>query len=140
MASADHEPNAVQVSKTADGVTTITISRKHRRNAVGQYLVHIAKQSNVLLTRGPLLQQTAQQPANYTKHSSASKMTQHRKSASSTATTGTSALDLTFTSYPPRTILPNRRVTTAPSSTPITASKKGTSDPWAHRDSFQRSP
>lgn len=35
MASTDHEPNAVQVSKTADGITTITISRKHRRNAVG---------------------------------------------------------------------------------------------------------
>lgn len=34
MASTDQEPNAVQVSKTADGITTITISRKHRRNAV----------------------------------------------------------------------------------------------------------
>jgi hypothetical protein len=37
MASEDHEPNAVQVSTTADGITTIIISRKHRRNAVGQY-------------------------------------------------------------------------------------------------------
>ncbi|KAH8585768.1 ClpP/crotonase-like domain-containing protein [Bisporella sp. PMI_857] len=31
---ADSEPNAVQVSKTLDGITTITINRHHRRNAV----------------------------------------------------------------------------------------------------------
>lgn len=30
----DTEPNAVQVSKTADGITTITLNRPHRRNAV----------------------------------------------------------------------------------------------------------
>ena len=33
-ASFDKEPNAVQVSKTADGITTITMNREHRRNAV----------------------------------------------------------------------------------------------------------
>lgn len=31
---ADTEPQAVQVSKTSDGITTITINRLHRRNAV----------------------------------------------------------------------------------------------------------
>lgn len=30
----DSEPNAVQVSKTDDGITTITINRPHRRNAI----------------------------------------------------------------------------------------------------------
>ncbi|KAF5013871.1 hypothetical protein FDECE_152 [Fusarium decemcellulare] len=30
----DTEPNAIQVSKTADGITTITINRAHRRNAI----------------------------------------------------------------------------------------------------------
>ena len=30
----DSEPNAVQVSKAPDGITTITINRSHRRNAV----------------------------------------------------------------------------------------------------------
>lgn len=34
MASTDNEPQSVQVSQTDDGITTITISRKHRRNAV----------------------------------------------------------------------------------------------------------
>lgn len=34
MASIDNEPDAVKVTKTAKGITTITISRKHRRNAV----------------------------------------------------------------------------------------------------------
>ncbi|CZT14450.1 related to 3-hydroxybutyryl-CoA dehydratase [Ramularia collo-cygni] len=34
MTSIDKEPDSVQVSQTADGITTITISRKHRRNAV----------------------------------------------------------------------------------------------------------
>lgn len=33
-ASFDSEPNAVEVTKTADGVTTITMNRAHRRNAV----------------------------------------------------------------------------------------------------------
>lgn len=37
MAFVDHEPNAVRVSKAAEGITTITISREHRRNAVGKY-------------------------------------------------------------------------------------------------------
>jgi enoyl-CoA hydratase/carnithine racemase len=32
--SFDKEPGSVQVSKTAEGITTITIGRKHRRNAV----------------------------------------------------------------------------------------------------------
>ncbi|KAJ3561728.1 hypothetical protein NPX13_g8832 [Xylaria arbuscula] len=32
--SFDKEPNAVQVGKTADGITTITMNRQHRRNAV----------------------------------------------------------------------------------------------------------
>ena len=50
MASADHEPNAVQVSKTTDGITTITISRKHRRNAVGQCQNHTERSSNMTLT------------------------------------------------------------------------------------------
>ncbi|KAL3961367.1 hypothetical protein ACCO45_002890 [Purpureocillium lilacinum] len=31
---ADSEPNAVQVSKTEHGITTITINRHHRRNAI----------------------------------------------------------------------------------------------------------
>ncbi|KAI0468804.1 ClpP/crotonase-like domain-containing protein [Xylaria cf. heliscus] len=31
---ADAEPQAVQVNKTADGITTITINRPHRRNAI----------------------------------------------------------------------------------------------------------
>lgn len=31
---ADTEPNSVQVSKTSDGITTITINRLHRRNAI----------------------------------------------------------------------------------------------------------
>ncbi|KAF4467216.1 enoyl- hydratase [Fusarium albosuccineum] len=30
----DTEPNAIQVSKTADGITTITINRAHGRNAI----------------------------------------------------------------------------------------------------------
>lgn len=34
MASPDHEPNAVHVSKTAKGITTIAISRPQRRNAI----------------------------------------------------------------------------------------------------------
>lgn len=34
MASIDNEPDAVKVTKTAKGITTITISREHRRNAV----------------------------------------------------------------------------------------------------------
>lgn len=34
MASIDNEPHSVKVSRTDDGITTITISRKHRRNAV----------------------------------------------------------------------------------------------------------
>ncbi|KAF4984196.1 hypothetical protein FDECE_17136 [Fusarium decemcellulare] len=31
---ADTEPQAVQVTKTTDGITTITINRQHRRNAI----------------------------------------------------------------------------------------------------------
>ncbi|KND92197.1 hypothetical protein TOPH_03157 [Tolypocladium ophioglossoides CBS 100239] len=30
----DNEPRAVRVSKTADGITTITLDRQHRKNAV----------------------------------------------------------------------------------------------------------
>jgi enoyl-CoA hydratase/carnithine racemase len=32
--STDNEPDAVQVSKTLEGITTITINRPHRRNAI----------------------------------------------------------------------------------------------------------
>lgn len=140
MASADHEPNAVQVSKTADGITTITMSRKHRRNAVGQYGNNISRHSNMALTTVPSLQQTAQQPASSTQHSSTSKTTQRKKSASSTATTAASAQASTFTNSLPKTTLPNPKLTTAPSSIRTTASKKGTSGPWDHRDSSQGNP
>jgi hypothetical protein len=48
MASVDHEPNAVQVSKTAKGITTITLSREHRRNAVGEESSNHNIQSRVI--------------------------------------------------------------------------------------------
>jgi enoyl-CoA hydratase/carnithine racemase len=34
MAAVDAEPNAVQVTRTSNGITTITINRENRRNAV----------------------------------------------------------------------------------------------------------
>jgi hypothetical protein len=140
MTSTDHEPTAVQVSKTADGITTIIISREHRRNAVGQYKESTEKLPKEALTSVPSLQQTAQQPASSTQPSSPLKQTQHKESAFSTATTVTSALASISTSCPPRTTSPNQKATMGPSSTPSTASRKETSDPWAHHDSSQRNP